>query len=147
MHPWLLTLAPPTAAALAIAASAAAGENYGYGLSTSRAPMLDVRPYLGATPEPQAANEPAQLTSLHFGDAGPGYLIQLGAFSSLSAAQAVRERAISIGVATIEPLTRNGLMLFRVRVGPYSSPAAAEQALQVARSHGFRDGIIARIPE
>lgn len=75
--------------------------------------------------------------------AGIGFAVQLGAFSSTADANALRDRARAAGftVFTEQVDTANGT-LTRVRVGPVSSRAEADQLKGEVRAKLGMDGIV-----
>lgn len=70
------------------------------------------------------------------------YYVQLGAFSNASNAQRLADRAQRLGPVRIVSAGN----IRRVRLGPYPSQAAAQQARSQARSAGFTDARIFRDP-
>ncbi|WP_299327929.1 septal ring lytic transglycosylase RlpA family protein [Parasphingopyxis sp.] len=82
-------------------------------------------------PPSQATQQPAATGS---------YYVQLGAFSNASNAQRLADRARSLGPVRIMSAGN----IRRVRIGPYPTRAAAQQAQSQARSAGFGDARIFR---
>lgn len=70
------------------------------------------------------------------------YYVQLGAFSNAANAQRLASRAERLG--TVRIVSAGSIR--RVRLGPYPTQAAANQALSQARSAGFGDARIFRDP-
>lgn len=68
------------------------------------------------------------------------YFVQLGAFSNASNAQRLANRAQRLGAVRIVSAGN----IRRVRLGPYPTQAAAQEALSRARSAGFGDARIFR---
>ena len=69
------------------------------------------------------------------------YWVQTGAFSTIISAEAVKETLASKGITSIiENANVNGRILFRVRVGPYTSQNEANYWLALIKSmDGFED--------
>ena len=65
--------------------------------------------------------------------------VQVGAFGSEAKANAIRDRARSLGPAIVEPIIVNGQTLYRVRLGPYGSDREAEGARAQVSAQGFPD--------
>lgn len=63
-----------------------------------------------------------------------GYFIQAGAFSDPGNAQRLEEQLNVLGPVVIEPVTVNNGQVYRVRVGPFASAAAAEALLERVKS-------------
>lgn len=81
----------------------------------------------------QAAPQPAPAAS-------GSYYVQLGAFSNAANAQRLADRAQSLG--TVHVVSAGNIR--RVRIGPYPSQAAANQAQARARGAGFGDASVLR---
>jgi rare lipoprotein A len=71
---------------------------------------------------------------------GAGYYVQLGAFSNAANAQRLATRAQSLG--NVRVISAGNIR--RVRMGPYTTQAEANQALARARSAGFGDARVFR---
>lgn len=71
---------------------------------------------------------------------GGGYWVQAGAFSDRQAARRIADR---LGErATVDVADREGPPLFRVLVGPWGDPNAAEQARQAVIARGYPDALL-----
>jgi cell division septation protein DedD len=117
----------PRAAPAAMAAPPAAGP-----LDISP-PMPQDADLLGAADEaPLEASAPA--ASIH-----GLYLVQVGAFAVRANAERTRERAQSVGAVLVDTVARPAGALYRVRIGPWPSRDAAEEALSSAIDLGFTD--------
>ena len=69
---------------------------------------------------------------------GPRYLIQAGAFRTLSDADAVKARIALTGeIARVESAEIDGGTIYRVRLGPYPNAGALAAAKQALASHGI----------
>jgi len=89
----------------------------------------------GVLPDPAESARPGPETSTA---ARPGYWIQAGAFSDRRAARRVADR---LGErATVDAARGDGL--FRVLVGPWPDPNAAERARQGVIARGFSDALL-----
>ena len=88
--------------------------------------------------EPQAAMPPPAPRSAPA--ASGSYYVQLGAFSNASNAQRMADRAQNLGAVRIVSAGN----IRRVRLGPYPSQAAANQAQSRARGAGFGDARVLR---
>jgi DedD protein len=72
------------------------------------------------------------------------YLVQIGAFGSTSGAQEQVKRAAAIGLkAFTEDVDTNSGKRIRVRVGPFSSKDAADQAREKLKAAGIDSALIA----
>ena len=71
-----------------------------------------------------------------------GVFVQVGAFGTEQKAQEVRDRAATLGTATIVPISIGGRTLYRVRLGPYGSDRDAETARAQVSADGFPDARI-----
>jgi cell division protein FtsN len=66
------------------------------------------------------------------------YLLQAGAFRSLSDADALKARIALTGeLARVEPAQVNGDTIYRVRLGPYPTASTLAAAKQALGSHGI----------
>ncbi len=73
-----------------------------------------------------------------------GQFLQVGAFSDLANANRVREALADVGPVSIHVLTTaTGLELFRVRVGPWTSPQEAAAAQRRLAELGYGQAIFA----
>jgi rare lipoprotein A len=72
-----------------------------------------------------------------------GFMVQVGAFASAANANRVRQRVSAAGDVTIDALpSAGGGEVFRVRVGPWASRAAAERALGVIQAEGLSGAVV-----
>ncbi|MBJ7499722.1 MAG: septal ring lytic transglycosylase RlpA family protein [Sphingopyxis sp.] len=117
--------APPTATVASPAPIAAAGAKPGDDRFIVEGPSTTMP---AAKPSSAAKATPATT--------GGKYMVQVGAFSSESRADAA---AKSVG----GHVTKAG-NLWHVRIGPFSSDAEARAALGTARTKGFRDAMVRR---
>ncbi len=85
-----------------------------------------------AKPEPRQADDKV-------GEHKPGFAVQVGAFSHPDAARDLQERLRKQGWRVY---TEKAGGTVRVRVGPYSSRAAAEQALHQLTAQGMQPAIV-----
>ncbi|MBU6443393.1 MAG: septal ring lytic transglycosylase RlpA family protein [Alphaproteobacteria bacterium] len=102
-----------------------------------------------AQPPPQqqtAAQEPDQLPNGQVTEvpvpAVTRLYIQAGAFSSYDNARRMAQRLSAAGVMKISSIDRNGLRLYRVRMGPFNDVASADAALSRVLSAGSSDAAI-----
>lgn len=97
------------------------------------APAAPVRPVAPA-PE-RAAPAPAATAQ----DAGAQrFVVQVGAFADAAAAQVMRSKAEKLGLKTYTQLTDTATgNRVRVRIGPFATREAAEQALAKAKAGGL----------
>ena len=92
-------------------------------------------PVRAPTPDPapvQTASAPAAPSA-----PGGGLRVQVGAFSTRLNAERAAGQASSAGLATIEPVERDGTTLFRVTLGPADGAEAARQLQSRAADAGF----------
>ena len=68
-----------------------------------------------------------------------GYVVQAGAFSTRAAAERAAGRLTSAGAASVRPVDRGGVTLYRVVVGPWTDKAAAADARGRVAALGFED--------
>jgi len=105
------------------------------GVGEVRVRYLGPAPRLGAERSPQyAAAEPAPSQPVSRG----AYWIQAGAFSNRHAARRVAEQLGDR--ATVDGGRNDGL--FRVLVGPWPDPNAAEQSRQAVIARGYADALL-----
>lgn len=91
----------------------------------SRQPV--VRPTLAPTPA---------VASPQF--AAIGQYVQVGAFSDPSNAERLKARLAALGPVDVSPATTSGgMVLHKVRLGPYADPMRAQAALADAQRNGF----------
>ena len=97
---------------------------------------------------PPAASKPAAGSTTPAAPAasGIGFAVQMGAFSSAAEANALRDRLRAAGFsAIVQPVRTDKGTLNRVRVGPVSSRAEAEQ-LKARLAGGFGAGMVVPHP-
>lgn len=76
---------------------------------------------------------------------GPGFALQLGAFTSRSRAEALREALAREGTeATVSEAEESGETYYRVRIGGFSSREGAEAAARRLAEQGYRALIVER---
>ena len=76
---------------------------------------------------------------------GGRFLVQVGAFSTSSAADSMRERLAALGMtASIERVQTSAGERFRVRTGPFASRDAAEQVRERLRTAGLDSALISQ---
>lgn len=104
-------------------------------------PLDAPKPATPAKPvaRPPAAKAPAKLPEPKIARADPGsqplgYFIQAGAFADPANAQRLEEQLNILGPVVIEPVTVASGQIYRVRVGPFASAAAAEALLERVKS-------------
>lgn len=71
--------------------------------------------------------------------AGSGYFVQVGAFGIKNNAQRAKYNAQQLGNTVIVPANGGNGTIYRVRIGPLSSPTQAEQIRQRAVNYGHYD--------
>jgi rare lipoprotein A len=69
--------------------------------------------------------------------AGGGFYVQIGSFSDQLSARNLLPRLLGLGGVFIQPVFLSGQTLFRVRVGPFESRPAADEALELVWRRGF----------
>jgi len=113
------------------------------GQSTDAAPAVATVAPPAATP-PQPAAQPAeQATSPAAGSTGK-WVVQVGAFGSAEAARRLVDELSAAGYAAqVAPVTRAGRTLHRVRVGPPSGRAAAEQLAERLKARRLPAAVVA----
>lgn len=67
---------------------------------------------------------------------GEASWVQAGAFSEKGNAERLRQKLQGVGNASVSPVTVAGKPVYRVRLGPLSSPSEAERVLSAVRSRG-----------
>lgn len=75
--------------------------------------------------------------------AGEGFLLQMGAFSSRDNAETLRQRLAALDVGSVA--IRSGGDIHRVHVGPLGSRAEAEAVAERLRESGFADGHVVTV--
>jgi DedD protein len=86
----------------------------------------------------------AEKTKSDKSDKASKYLVQIGAFGSATGAQEQVKRAAAIGLkAFTEDVDTNSGKRIRVRVGPFSSKDAADQAREKLKGAGIDSALIA----
>lgn len=101
------------------------------------APKPAAPPKAAARPPAKPPEPPLPQPKIARADPGQqplGYFIQAGAFSDPSNAQRLEEKLNVLGPVVIEPVTVNNAQIYRVRVGPFASAAAAEALLERVKS-------------
>ncbi len=113
------------------------------GQSTDAAPAVATDSPPAATP-PQPAPQPApQAPSPAAGSTGE-WVVQVGAFGSAEAARRLVDELSAAGYAAqVAPVTRAGRTLHRVRVGPASGRAAAEQLAERLKARRLPAAVVA----
>lgn len=109
------------------------------GVGEVRVRYLGRAPRLGA-PVQYARAAPAQVPTA----APAGYWVQAGAFSDRRAARQVADRLGDR--ATVDAADRGGATLYRVLVGPWPDPNAAETARQAVVARGYADALLISRP-
>ena len=69
--------------------------------------------------------------------AAGGFYVQIGSYSDRLSARNLLPRLLGLGGVFIQPVFVGGQTLFRVRVGPFESRAAADVALELVWRRGF----------
>ena len=69
--------------------------------------------------------------------AAGGFYVQVGSYSDQLSARNLLPRLLGLGGVFIQPVFIGGQTLFRVRVGPFESRAAADEALELVWRRGF----------
>jgi len=95
------------------------------------------RPAPAATPPPApAATTPPKPAAAATGD----WSVQLGSFSAEANARRLAQQAATYGYkAEVSSYKDGGRVLYRVRVGPQATRAAADAAASALRAHGIKD--------
>jgi DedD protein len=95
-------------------------------------------------PKETAKSEKLAAADKSKAEKAPKYLVQIGAFGSETGAQEQVKRAASIGLkAFTEDVNTNSGKRIRVRVGPFSSKDAANQAREKLKASGIDSALIA----
>ncbi|MBK5265649.1 MAG: septal ring lytic transglycosylase RlpA family protein [Alphaproteobacteria bacterium] len=97
-------------------------------------PVLPVQQASISASAPERQTAPVKLVLPAPATGSGGYVVQVAAFSSKDRANAL---AVQIGAWTVE-----GNGLWRVRFGPYSSEAAAQQGVEKATAKGYANARI-----
>lgn len=133
--------APAASAAPAPAAPPAPAAAPGAQTSPVTAPAVSADP-LGDLAQAQlkaeAAKQAAQASS-----AGVNYFVQVGAFRNRADAEAQRAKLAMLNLqARVSERERNGLPMFRVRLGPFAERADAEQTQRNLRDAGMDASLV-----
>ena len=150
--------APATAAATPAASQPAPASSQPAATAQASATKTEALPAESkpkpATPSAQPAPAPAKATTATTQAPAPaapaassvGFAVQLGAFSSATEADALRDRLRGAGYsAIVQPVRTDKGTLHRVRVGPVASRAEAEQ-LKSRLAPGFGAGMVVPHP-
>jgi rare lipoprotein A len=109
------------------------------------APLYDIAPQTVAVrTERREAPAPRPLPPPMVEGPPAGFAVQAGAFADRGNAERVLARLRGAGDAAIRPLERNGALLYRVVVGPWTDEADAWSALQRVADLGFDQARIVR---
>jgi DedD protein len=127
---------PPTAAEAATPAAGARGEPEPEAEATLVAANRVAEPPKQA---PAAASPPKQESAVA-GD----WTVQLGSFEDEANARRLAQRAATFGYKADVSSSKNGARtLYRVRVGPQATRAAADAAASALRAHGVEARVVA----
>ena len=74
--------------------------------------------------------------------AARGFYVQIGSYSDRLSARNLLPRLLGLGGVFIQPVFVGGQALFRVRVGPFESRAAANAALELVWQRGFSGALV-----
>lgn len=107
-------------------------------------------PTTGQVPAPVlAASAPSAAARLGSAPSAPvapaatlvnGQYVQVGAFGDPANAERLRTQISALGPVDISPMqTSSGVVLHKVRLGPFADPLRAQTALAQAQSNGFPD--------
>lgn len=122
-----IALIPSAAAALPPAASSVPRA-----VNTPQATSMPAPPRMGPSdPAVRQMDPPQQAVAIG------GYWVQAGAFGDAANAHAVQDKLQSLGSARVIPVDVNGRTLYRVRLGPFASRAAADDAMPGVWGAGF----------
>jgi cell division septation protein DedD len=103
-------------------------------------------PKTAPAPKPPASTPPAPAPASAPAASSVGFAVQMGAFASAAEANAMRDRLRAGGFsAIVQPVRTDKGTLNRVRVGPVSSRAEAEQ-LKARLAGGFGAGMVVPHP-
>ncbi len=98
------------------------------------APTPVVTPPVKPVAKPEVASAPASATR---------YVVQVGAFTDVTAARATRLKVEALGIKTYTQVVQTPAgRKIRVRMGPYASEAEAQKVLTAARKAGLVGGIL-----
>jgi rare lipoprotein A len=92
-------------------------------------------PAAAAPVQPRAPDELVHINPVY---------IQLGSFSHEENAVALVKRVMPLGEAGLTIMKRDGMSLYRVRLGPYDNPEMAEEMLQRVHQAGLKDARFVR---
>jgi rare lipoprotein A len=70
--------------------------------------------------------------------------VQVGAFAVPANAERLAGRLATLGPVDVAPITSGGRTLQRVRLGPFTSRQAANQALAQVHAAGYPDAVVMR---
>ena len=73
------------------------------------------------------------------GGGGSGYYVQTGAFSTMGNASRQRDAIGPYGISEVSQFTSNGREVYRVRLGPYTTPEAASIVADRLKRSGYGD--------
>lgn len=103
----------------------------------SQVPPPESRPTIASI----AASTPPPVTPVVYAPAAAasGFYVQAGAFSTMANASKKRDMISSYGVAEISPANAGGHEVYRVRLGPYTTPDAAGIVADRLKRSGYGD--------
>lgn len=137
--PALQAPAPRVAPAASATAPMAASSGVAPREETAAAasPSVPVRPAATATPSTAPPTQKSATTSAA-AEAPGRFVVQVGAFVDVAAAQTVRSRADKLGLKTYTQVVETAAgSRVRVRIGPFPNREAAEQAAAKAKAGGL----------
>jgi len=109
---------------------------YKLGIIGTGTGLVDVTAVFPNSSSPQGA--PAETMALRPVIVEPRIFLQLGAFADVGNAQRLRDRLLTQGFrSTLDPVRKNGLNLYRVRLGPLTDVESADEKSALLRDRGF----------
>ena len=85
------------------------------------------------------ASSPAAPPPSVGGGGGGGFYVQTGAFTTMDNAERQRGLVRSYGISEISPASAGGREVYRVRLGPYTTPDAAGIVADRLKRSGYGD--------
>lgn len=112
-------------------------------IATAAPPPVQQPPVVQSVQAPSSQQAPAGPTIATIAAATPaangGYYVQTGAFSSMDNAERQRGLIRSYGFSEISPTSTGGRDVYRVRLGPYTTPDAAGIVADRLKRSGYGD--------
>jgi len=111
---------------------------YKLGIIGTGTGLVDVTAVFPDSGSPAVKGAPAETVTLRPVISEPRIYLQFGAFADVGNAQRLRDRLLTQGIrSTLDPVRKNGLNLYRVRLGPLDDVESADEKSALLRDRGF----------